>query len=236
MLELSELTAHYGPIKVLKQLNLKVDSGEIVALIGSNGAGKTSTLRVISGLLAASSGAVRFNSQDILNLRPEEIVQLGLSQVPEGRKVFSRLSVLENLMLGSFLIKDRELAKQDLEFCFTLFPILAERRSQSAGTLSGGEQQMLALCRALMSRPKMLLLDEPSMGIAPKLVQKIFEAIVELNKQGMTMLLVEQNANLALQIAHRGYVLETGEITMQGQGQELANSQEVRNAYLAGGA
>lgn len=234
MLEVNNIDVHYGVIQALKGVSLKVNEGEIVVLIGANGAGKTTTLRTISGLKAPTQGTVFLNGVDITNTSAQERVKMGISHVPEGRRVFPGLTVLENLELGAFLRKDRDGIAQDLEMVYEHFPILRERRKQLAGTLSGGEQQMLAIGRALMSRPKILFLDEPSMGLAPILVQEIFDIINNINKAGTTVLLVEQNANMALQIADRAYVMETGSIVLSGTGSELMRSEEIKKAYLGG--
>lgn len=234
MLEITNLHVHFGVIHAIKGISLTVNDGEIVTLIGANGAGKTTTLRTISGLKKPSEGTIFFDGRDITSLSAQERVKLGISQVPEGRRVFSSMTVLENLELGAYLRKDRDGIAKDLDMVFERFPILAERRKQQAGTLSGGEQQMLAMGRALMSRPKLLCLDEPSMGLAPLLVQEIFDIIKDINEKGTTVLLVEQNANMALQIAHRAYVMETGKITLSGTGKELLQSDEVKKAYLGG--
>jgi len=234
MLEVNNIDVHYGVIQALKGVSLKVNEGEIVVLIGANGAGKTTTLRTISGLKAPTQGTVFLNGVDITNTSAQEKVKMGISHVPEGRRVFPGLTVLENLELGAFLRKDRDGIAQDLEMVYEHFPILRERRKQLAGTLSGGEQQMLAIGRALMSRPKILFLDEPSMGLAPILVQEIFDIINNINKAGTTVLLVEQNANMALQIADRAYVMETGSIVLSGTGSELMRSEEIKKAYLGG--
>ena len=217
-----------------KGISLEVNEGEIVTLIGANGAGKSTTLRTISGLLKPKTGSITFLGQSIAGVRAHEIVKKGISQVPEGRRVFAEMTVMENLDLGAFVRKDKAGIQQDLKHVFELFPRLEERKNQSAGTLSGGEQQMLAMGRALMSRPKLLLLDEPSMGLAPLLIKEIFNIIVDINKSGTTVLLVEQNANMALSIANRAYVLETGRITLSGKAQDLAASEDVRKAYLGG--
>ena len=234
MLRISELEVYYGAIHALKGLSLEVHEGEIVTLIGANGAGKSTTLRTISGLIAPKSGAVDFEGQGIAGLGAHEIVRRGISQVPEGRRIFADMTVLENLELGAFIRNDKDGIASDMEMVFTRFPRLKERISQQAGTLSGGEQQMLAMGRALMSRPRLLLLDEPSMGLAPLLIKEIFSIIVDINKAGTTILLVEQNANMALSIANRAYVLETGRITLSGSAKDLAASEEVRKAYLGG--
>ncbi len=232
ILEIKDLNVHYGAIHAIHGINLKVEEGEIVTLIGSNGAGKTTTLHTISGLLKPTSGEIVFKGQPIQGLPAHKIVAQGLAQSPEGRMVFPDLTVGENLEMGAFLRNNKAEIAADLKKMFTLFPRLEERRKQHAGTLSGGEQQMLAIARAYMAKPKLLLLDEPSLGIAPILVQAIFDAIVEINRSGMTVLLVEQNAYAALKIAHRGYVLTTGEIAMQGPSAELISNEEIRKAYL----
>jgi branched-chain amino acid transport system ATP-binding protein len=233
MLEIRDLHVSYGGIKALKGISLDVPEHGIVTLIGGNGAGKTTLLRTISGLLKAHSGSICWNGHELTHTKPHDVVKLGLAQAPEGRMIFANLTVQENLRMGAYLRKDNEGIKQDLELVFTIFPRLKERIWQQGGTLSGGEQQMLAIARALMSKPKMLLLDEPSLGIAPKLVRTIFDKIVEINKElGVTILLVEQNANLALAIAHTAYVLETGKIVLSGPSEELAQNEEVKHAYL----
>lgn len=234
MLKIDNIDVYYGAIHALKGISLEVKEGEIVTLIGANGAGKSTTLRTISGLLKPKTGSITFLGQDIAGVRAHEIVKKGISQVPEGRRVFAEMTVMENLDLGAFVRKDKAGIQQDLKHVFELFPRLEERKNQSAGTLSGGEQQMLAMGRALMSRPKLLLLDEPSMGLAPLLIKEIFNIIVDINKSGTTVLLVEQNANMALSIANRAYVLETGRITLAGSAKELAASEDVRKAYLGG--
>ena len=234
MLRIADLNVYYGAIHALKGISLEVHQGEIVTLIGANGAGKSTTLRTISGLIAPKSGAVDFEGQGIAGLGAHEIVRRGISQVPEGRRIFADMTVLENLELGAFIRSDKDGIASDMEMVFTRFPRLKERISQQAGTLSGGEQQMLAMGRALMSRPRLLLLDEPSMGLAPLLIKEIFSIIVDINKTGTTVLLVEQNANMALSIANRAYVLETGRITLSGSAKDLAASEEVRKAYLGG--
>ncbi|HEY8422974.1 MAG TPA: ABC transporter ATP-binding protein [Thermoclostridium sp.] len=234
MLEITNLHVHFGVIHAIKGISLTVNDGEIVTLIGANGAGKTTTLRTISGLKKPSDGTVIFDGKDITHLSAQERVAIGISQVPEGRRVFSSMTVLENLELGAYLRKDRDGIAKDLNMVFERFPILADRKKQAAGTLSGGEQQMLAMGRALMSRPKLLCLDEPSMGLAPLLVQEIFDIIKDINEKGTTVLLVEQNASMALQIADRAYVMETGKITLSGTGEELMQSDEVKKAYLGG--
>lgn len=232
MLKLDNINLYYGVIHALKNISLEVEQGEIVTLIGANGAGKTSTLRAISGLEPIKSGNITFKGSPLNKVPSNKIVSLGLSHVPEGRRVFPELTVMENLELGAYLRKDKAGIKQDLEMVFSKFPRLKERETQAAGTLSGGEQQMLAIGRALMNRPEMLLLDEPSMGLAPLVVKDIFDTIVEINKSGTTVLLVEQNANMALAIAHRAYVLETGKIVTSGNAQDLLNDSAIKNAYL----
>ena len=232
MLKINNLDIFYGGIHALKNINLEVKQGEIVTLIGANGAGKTSTLRAISSLEKPKNGEILFNGENITGIAPHKLVARGLSHVPEGRKIFANLSVMENLELGAYLRKDKKSVQEDYEMVFEKFPRLKERFKQNAGTLSGGEQQMLAIGRALMNRPKMLLLDEPSMGLAPLVVNDIFDTIVEINKAGTTILLVEQNANKALSIADRAYVLETGRITLQGTADELLHDDKVRAAYL----
>ena len=234
MLRIADLNVYYGAIHALKGISLEVHQGEIVTLIGANGAGKSTTLRTISGLIAPKSGAVDFEGQGIAGLGAHDIVRRGISQVPEGRRIFADMTVLENLELGAFIRNDKDGIASDMEMVFTRFPRLKERISQQAGTLSGGEQQMLAMGRALMSRPRLLLLDEPSMGLAPLLIKEIFSIIVDINKAGTTILLVEQNANMALSIANRAYVLETGRITLSDSAKDLAASEEVRKAYLGG--
>ena len=234
MLKIDNIDVYYGAIHALKGISLEVNEGEIVTLIGANGAGKSTTLRTISGLLKPKTGSITFLGQSIAGVRAHEIVKKGISQVPEGRRVFAEMTVMENLDLGAFVRKDKAGIQQDLKHVFELFPRLEERKNQSAGTLSGGEQQMLAMGRALMSRPKLLLLDEPSMGLAPLRIKEIFNIIVDINKSGTTVLLVEQNANMALSIANRAYVLETGRITLSGKAQDLAASEDVRKAYLGG--
>ena len=234
MLEVKNLDVHYGVIQGVRNVSFEVNQGEVVSLIGANGAGKTSILRTISGLVRPSNGTITFEGQEIQKTPAQKIVASGLSQVPEGRHVFPGLSVLENLEMGAFLRKNREENAQNLKHVFQRFPRLEERKTQDAATLSGGEQQMLAMGRALMSQPKLLLLDEPSMGLAPIFIQEIFEIIKDIQKQGTTVLLIEQNANIALSIADRGYVLETGKAILSGTGKELLRSDEVRKAYLGG--
>jgi branched-chain amino acid transport system ATP-binding protein len=235
MLVVSQLRARYGAIEVLKGLDLRVEQGEIVTLIGANGAGKTTTLKCLSGLHKPSAGEVRFHGRELGALPAHDIVRLGVSQSPEGRRVFPRMTVRENLDLGAYIRNDKAGIADDIERVFGLFPVLRERASQAAGTLSGGEQQMLAVGRAMMTRPKLLLLDEPSLGLAPLIVQKIFDVVRQLNAAGTTVLLVEQNARMALKVAHRGYVLETGEITMAGPASELLADPRVQAAYLGEG-
>jgi branched-chain amino acid transport system ATP-binding protein len=232
LLEIQDLHAAYGPIEVLKNISLDVREGEIVTIIGANGAGKTTTLMCISGVNRARRGRISFGGREIQALPAHEIVKLGLCQSPEGRKVFPRLTVLENLEMGAYTRRDKAGIQADMERAFHLFPILKERRQQLGGTLSGGEQQMLAVARALMGKPKLLLLDEPSLGLAPMIVVKIFDVIRELNKEGMSVLLVEQNARMALKLAHRGYVIETGSITMSDTGEALLANPKVQDAYL----
>jgi branched-chain amino acid transport system ATP-binding protein len=232
LLSLRDLVVHYGVIRALSGISLDVPKGEIVALIGANGAGKSTTLRAISGLLRPTSGAIEFQGKPLVGLPSNRIVALGVAQAPEGRGIFLNLTVKENLELGAYLRRDRDGILADRERAYALFPILKERRDQVSGTLSGGEQQMLAVARALMSRPTLLLLDEPSLGLAPQVVDRIFQVIQEINEDGVSLLLVEQNANMALQVSHRAYVLETGSIVMQGSGRELLQSPEVRKAYL----
>ena len=234
MLEIKDLHVHYGVIEALKGISLEVNEGEIVALIGANGAGKTTMMQSISGIVKKTSGEVNFLNESIMMANPKHIVEMGLTQVPEGRRIFTGMSVYENLMMGAFLRKDKDGIKQDYEKVCEQFPILKERMNQDASTLSGGEQQMLAMGRALMAKPKLLLLDEPSMGLAPILVKEIFNISEEINKAGTTVLLVEQNAKMALSIAHRAYVLETGKVVMSGTGEELAKSPDVQKAYLGG--
>ena len=235
MLEIKNLTVGYGAIPALHGISLSVKAGSIVTLIGANGAGKTTTLKATSGLLKVQAGEILYEGRNIANLPPHQIVKLGLSHVPEGRMIFTNLTVLENLQLGAYLQKDRQIIRRELEHVFALFPRLQEREQQIAGTLSGGEQQMLAIGRALMSKPKLLLLDEPSLGLAPLLVKTIFEKIVEINRQqGLTILLVEQNANLALEISHFGYVLETGKVALSGDSTALRQNPQVKRAYLGG--
>ncbi len=234
MLEVRDLKYSYGRIEVLHGISISVQSGEVVALIGANGAGKTTTLRCISALQSPSAGSIRFADQEISRWAPDRILRLGMAHVPEGRRAFPELSVLDNLMLGGYAVTERRLLGERLEAVFARFPRLRERRNQMAGTLSGGEQQMLALGRALMSGPKMLMLDEPSMGLAPKLVDEVFEIIAGIRTQGVTVLLVEQNANRSLEIADRAYVLQNGRITASGAAKELSRDERIRQAYLGG--
>ena len=234
MLKIDNIHVYYGAIHALKGVSLEVHKGEIVTLIGANGAGKSTTLRTVSGLLAPKSGGISFLGENIAGMPAHEIVKHGISQVPEGRRIFAEMSVQENLEMGAFTRKYKAGVEKDFEIVYNRFPRLKERRKQQAGTLSGGEQQMLAMGRALMSRPKLLLLDEPSMGLAPLLIKEIFSIIEDINREGTTVLLVEQNANMALSIAHRAYVMETGRITLQGAAKELAASEDVRKAYLGG--
>ena len=232
MLKLEDIHTYYGNIHAIKGLSLKVKQGEIVTLIGSNGAGKSTTLMSISGITRPRTGKIFFQGIEITHALTDKIVSMGITQVPEGRMIFPRLTVYENLLMGAYLRKDRKGIKMDEEHAFELFPILKERRKQAGGTLSGGEQQMLAIARALMARPKLLLLDEPSLGLAPIVVENIFEVITRINADGTTILLVEQNAQMALQIAHKGYVLETGKIILEGTAQELMENPSVQDAYL----
>lgn len=234
MLRVEDINVYYGAIHAIKGISLEVNDGEIVALIGSNGAGKSTTLRTISGLMKPKTGRIMYDGEDITGVPAHKIVGKGLCQVPEGRHVFANMTVMENLELGAYLRTDKEGIAKDMEMVFEKFPRLLERKDQLSGTLSGGEQQMLAMARALMSRPKLLLLDEPSMGLAPLLIKEIFNIIKEINASGTTVLLVEQNANMALSIADKAYVLETGRITLSGTAAELASSEEVRKAYLGG--
>ena len=235
MLEIKNLLVSYGSISALQGISLKVEKGSIVTLVGANGAGKSTTLRTISGIVKAKSGTITFDGHGITNHPPHKIVAGGIAQSPEGRMVFANLTVMENLRMGAYLRNDKPGMAKDMEYIFCIFPRLKEREKQTAGTLSGGEQQMLAIGRALMSKPKLLMLDEPSLGIAPLLVKTIFEKIVEINKElGLTILLVEQNANLALEVSHYGYVLETGRIILEDTATALRENAEVRAAYLGG--
>jgi len=231
MLEVRDLHVYYGKIHALKGISFQVTEGEIVTLLGNNGAGKTTTLKTLSGLLAPRQGDVLLDGSSLVGAPPHGVVLKGITHVPEGRRIFNRLSVVENLTMGAYTRTDRDIA-QDMDGVFTIFPRLKERRTQVAGTLSGGEQQMLAIGRALMAKPRLLLLDEPSMGLAPVLVEQIFETVLTINRRGVTVLLVEQNASMALSIARRGYVLETGRIALEGPAAELAENPEVRRAYL----
>jgi branched-chain amino acid transport system ATP-binding protein len=232
VLELKSIETYYGTIRALKGVNLEVRAGEIVTLLGANGAGKTTTLRSINGLNRPRRGSIVFEGRDITALPAHGIVRLGISQSPEGRKLFPRMTVVENLEMGAFQRSDRATIKEDMERVFALFPRLAERRTQKAGTMSGGEQQMCAIGRAMMARPKLLMLDEPSMGLAPIFVERIFETIVEINQQGTPILLVEQNALMALEVANRGYVLETGFVVLEGSAADLKTNEQVRKTYL----
>jgi branched-chain amino acid transport system ATP-binding protein len=232
LLEIHDLHAYYGNIQALKGISLNVEEGEIVTLIGANGAGKTTTLRVISGLLKASQGKVLLNGQDLSQYKAHEVVNQGVAMVPEGRGIFSKLTVYENLEMGAYSRSDKIEIQEDLESIFGIFPRLEERRAQVGGTLSGGEQQMLSTARALMARPSLLLMDEPSMGLAPVLIESVFESLQEINKQGTTILLVEQNAHMALQVANRGYVLQTGEIVLSDTADGLRENEMVQKAYL----
>ncbi|TGE36551.1 ABC transporter ATP-binding protein [Desulfosporosinus fructosivorans] len=234
MLVLEDINVYYGAIHALKGISFEVNKGEIVTLIGSNGAGKSTSLKTISGLLRPKSGKITFKGENLAIVPPQSIVAKGISQVPEGRRVFANMTVIENLELGAYLRKDKTEIKKAMQHVYELFPRLLERNKQISGTLSGGEQQMLAMGRALMSQPELLLLDEPSMGLAPILVKQIFSIIKEINASGTTILLVEQNAHMALSIANRAYVLETGKIVLSGDSKELAESEEVRKAYLGG--
>jgi branched-chain amino acid transport system ATP-binding protein len=235
VLEIKNLSVSYGAINALHGISLRIKEGDIVTLIGANGAGKTTTLKTISGLLKTRGGEILYDGRNIANLRPHQIVKLGISHVPEGRMVFANLTVQENLAMGAYLQRDKGIIRAELDFVYGMFPRLKERENQIAGTLSGGEQQMLAIGRALMSRPKFLMMDEPSLGIAPLLVKTIFEKIVEINRERrITILLVEQNANLALEISHYGYVLETGRIILQDQSVALRQNPQVKSAYLGG--
>lgn len=234
MLKIDNINVYYGAIHAIKGISLEVNEGEIVTLIGANGAGKSTILRTVSGLLKPKTGEINFEGKNIAGMPAQNIVKLGISQVPEGRRVFANMTVLENLELGAYIRSDKQGIKEDMNVVFERFPRLSERLTQLAGTLSGGEQQMLAMGRALMSRPRLLLLDEPSMGLAPLLVKEIFSIIKDINATGTTILLVEQNANMALSIANKAYVLETGRITLSGSAKELAASEEIRKAYLGG--
>ena len=234
MLKVDALDVYYGAVQALKGVTLRAEAGEVVTLIGANGAGKTTLLRSISGLVPSRAGSVTFEGRDITRMPPHDIVGLGISQSPEGRMVFANLTVEDNLELGAYRRRDRAAIKQDREAVYTLFPRLLERRRQTSGTLSGGEQQMLAIGRALMSSPRLLLLDEPSLGLAPLLVREIFRTILEINRGGVTVLLVEQNAHMALSIAGRGYVLETGRVKLEDEAARLLQNEDVKKAYLGG--
>lgn len=233
MLKIKNISTYYGNIQALKDISIDVSEGEIITLIGANGAGKSTTLMSLCGIVPIKSGSIEFEGEDISKMNPDKIVSLGISQVPEGRRIFPQLSVKENLDMGAFLRNDKEEIKKDIDYVYDLFPRLEERRNQQGGTLSGGEQQMLAISRALMARPRLLLLDEPSLGLAPLIVQQIFEIIKKVNKENnTTVFLVEQNANMALKIAHRGYVLETGRISMTDNADKLLANEDVKKAYL----
>ena len=232
ILDVSNLHAGYGQIQVLRGVSLHVNKGEIVSVLGANGAGKTTTLRAISGLIKSTKGSTTFNGVGITNIQPDVIVKRGLIQVPEGRQLFSEMSVLENLELGAFAKKVRKNAKKNLEFCFELFPILKERIDQKVGTMSGGQQQMVAIARSLMSEPELLILDEPSIGLSPLLTEQVFDIVKEIKETGISILLVEQNVERALSFSDRGYVLENGEVVMEGRAEELLDNEELRKAYL----
>lgn len=232
MLEVENVNTYYGDVQVLWNVSFDVDEGGITVIVGSNGAGKTTTLRTVAGLMHPKSGTIKFLEQEISGLLPHEIVRRGISLIPEGRMLFARLTVLENLRLGAIIPEAKKVREETLKWVYKLFPVLEERKEQTAGTLSGGEQQLLAIARGLMSRPKLLMLDEPSLGLAPKLVLKIFDLLKEINKQGVTILLVEQNVWQALEIANKGYVLETGKIVLEGTGKNLLQNQLVKKAYL----
>lgn len=232
LLKLDNLSVHYGAIQALRNISLEIGQGEVVSLIGANGSGKTTTLRTISGLVRKSSGEIFYENKDISRKQASDIVKLGLSHVPEGRRIFPRMSVYENLEVGAITRKDKEGVKKDFKRSFELFPRLLERKHQMAGTLSGGEQQMLAIARGLLSRPKLLLLDEPSMGLAPLIVEEIFTILRDINETGTTILLVEQNANLALNFSHRAYILKNGIIDLEGNAKDLLHNEEVKKAYL----
>lgn len=232
MLKIEDLNVYYGGIHALKGINMEVEENKIVTLVGANGAGKSTTLRAISGLVASKSGKITFEGQDITNKKTLDVVKRGITLVPEGRRIFANLTVLENIKMGAYARNDKEEIEMDIKKMYTIFPRLQEREWQTAGTLSGGEQQMLAIARALMSRPRLLMMDEPSLGLAPLLVKEVFKVIKNIHSEGMTILLIEQNATAALQIADYGYVLETGQIVLEGPGKELAQNPEVRKAYL----
>jgi branched-chain amino acid transport system ATP-binding protein len=233
ILRINNIETYYGAVQALRGIDLEVNQGEIVTLIGSNGAGKSTTLKSISGLAKVKTGSITFKEQDITNKQPHMMNLLGMAHVPEGRRIFGSLSVRENLLLGAYSVKDKKLVEQRMEEAFEMFPILKSRIDQKGGTMSGGEQQMLAIARALMMKPELLMLDEPSMGLAPIIVEQIFDIILKLNSEGITILLVEQNAFQALSIAHRGYVIQNGSIVLSGSGEELIKNSEVRDAYLA---
>ena len=234
MLELSNVNVYYGPIHAVKNISLKIEEGEIVTLIGANGAGKSTTLKSISGLEKCEAGEIKFRGENIHSLTPTNIVKLGISYVPEGRRIFSKMTVMENLEMGAYTRKDKKGVKEDFEKIFSLFPRLKERKEQIAGTLSGGEQQMLAIGRGLMSRPQLLLLDEPSMGLAPIIVKEIFSIIENINKEGISILLVEQNANMALKVSDRAYIIRNGEIELEGKSKDMLEDERVKKAYLEG--
>lgn len=233
ILELKNIETYYGPIQALRGISLDVNQGEIVTLIGSNGAGKSTTLKSISGLAKVKTGSIYYKDQDITNKQPHETTLLGLAHVPEGRRIFSNLTVKENLLMGAYSVKGKHIVEERMEGVFNYFPKLKERLEQKGGTMSGGEQQMLAIGRALMMKPDLLMLDEPSMGLAPIIVEQIFEIILQLNAMGITILLIEQNAYQALSIAHRGYVIQNGEIVLSGKGAELVENEQIKEAYLA---
>ena len=232
MLEVENLEVSYGNIKALKGISFKIEKGRIITLVGSNGAGKSTVLKALSSLVKCKGGSIKFEGRDITKMPSDKVVGAGICQVPEGRRIFVKLNVAENLLMGAYLRRDQQMIEQDLEFVYTMFPRLKERARQMGGTLSGGEQQMLAIGRALMSKPRLLMLDEPSMGLAPLVVEEIFDRLRQLNEKGLTVLLVEQNANLALEISHYGYCIETGEIAFSGTGRELLSDDRVRKAYL----
>ncbi len=234
MLSVRDLIVYYGKVKALKNINLHVDSGELVAIVGANGAGKSTLLRTISGLIEPKAGSINFEGKEIGRHPAHKITRLGISHVPEGRQLFPEMTVLENIELGGLVIKDSNLFRKNIDFVYEMFPILKERAGQKASTLSGGEQQMLAIARGLMSSPRLFLLDEPSLGLAPLIIDKVADIVTELNKQGLTIILVEQNANMALQLADRAYVLETGEIAMEGKGSDLLKNEVVLKSYLGG--
>jgi branched-chain amino acid transport system ATP-binding protein len=234
LLEMKEITAHYGQVEVLESISLGVEEGQIVTLIGANGAGKTTTLRVISGLKGTTNGEILFHERNIADIKPQNIVELGIIQVPEGRRIFYDMTVFDNLMVGASLIKDKKEIRRNLELRYQQFPILAERRKQIAGSLSGGEQQMLAIARALMAKPKLLLMDEPTMGLSPLMVNQVAHIIKEINQTGVPVLLVEQNARIAIKLSDKCYVLETGSIVLEGMSKEIENHDYVKQAYLGG--